>query len=92
MPDPDLKIWGGGGASVWSRKSKGGRVPRAPPMDPPLLIVVVLIDSFRVLFVCFSLFFCFSFYLPMFLFVCFSFFDFLIVSFLPFSLVKIESR
>ena len=61
-------------------------------MDPPLLIVVVLIDSFRVLFVCFSLFFCFSFYLPMFLFVCFSFFDFLFVSFLPFSLVKIESR
>lgn len=68
MPDSDLKIWEGG-ASVWSRKSKGGRVPRAPPMDPPLLIVVVLIDSFRVLFVCFSLFFRFSFYLPMFLFV-----------------------
>ena len=61
-------------------------------MDPPLLIVVVLIDSFCVLFVCFSLFFWFSFYLPMFLFVCFSFFDVLFVSFLPFSFVKIESR
>ena len=42
--DPDFQIRGGGhtdsgnkgvGASFWS-KSKGGRPPRAPPLDPPL--------------------------------------------------------
>ena len=92
MPDPDLKIWEGGGGISMVQKVQGGTGPPGPSHGSPLLIVVVLIDSFRVLFVCFSLFLCFSFYLPMFLFVCFSFFDLLIVSFLPFSLVKIESR
>ena len=57
---------------------------------------------FPVLFVCFSLpLYPFFFHLLILMFVCFSFFDFfvcffvvfcLIVSFLPFSLVKIESR
>ena len=59
VTDPDLEIRGGGGggwgvespnkkirASVWS-KNKGGRVPRTPPLDPPLpmtfwLLVLIL--------------------------------------------------
>ena len=57
VPDPDFEIGGGGGwgvespnkkirASVWS-KNKGGRVPRTPPLDPPLpmtfwLLVLIL--------------------------------------------------
>ena len=43
VPDPDLEIRGGRGGvflalwgSVWSKK-RGARVPRAPPLDPPLL-------------------------------------------------------
>ena len=48
-PDPEIRKWKGGGgrsptlfsalrASVWS-KNKGGRTPRAPPLDPPLRMV-----------------------------------------------------
>ena len=35
VPDADLEIRGGLRASVWS-KNKGGRAPRAPPLDSPL--------------------------------------------------------
>ena len=51
VPDPDLAIRGGGGGGVGSLsentfspfgaqfgpKQGGARVPRAPPLDPPLL-------------------------------------------------------
>ena len=60
MADPDLQIRGegrGGGvvsktffavlrASVWSKSKVGALTPRAPPVDPPLLME--LIDNVQI--------------------------------------------
>ena len=51
VADPDLQIRGGGvqsiffglQASFWSKnKGVGGRAPRAPPLDPPPVLVTKL--------------------------------------------------
>ena len=54
VPEPDLEIMGGRSpkklflalwGSVWSKK-RGARVPRAPPLDPPLLHTNSLSEKF----------------------------------------------
>ena len=52
-PDPEIRVWAGGGeveavskkvflalrASVWYNNKAEARVPQAPPLDPPLIII-----------------------------------------------------
>ena len=60
---------GGGGLSIVQKVQRGTGPPGPSHGSATVDCFVVLIDSFRVLFVCFSLFFCFSFYLSVLLFV-----------------------
>ena len=53
VPDPDLEMGGGGGVvskkifsalwtSVWSKNKGGVRPPWAPPLDRPLLCIILV--------------------------------------------------
>ena len=38
-PDPEIRVGVGGGGGCWYNNKAEARVPQAPPLDPPLIII-----------------------------------------------------